>query len=239
MAGVGVRQRAAISPVSPRLSHPRPSFTLINASQHQIFGSAGLAYATAALTVTTLFFGELLPKALGVNNAEVVARRVLPIIIILSVVLNPVAKTFTLISSVGTIKDGSPCMHTWYTCFSAFCVVFVPLACPVNYVERCCAVAQARSDPGNRRTPSLPIVANCFGLLLPGFCGVFYHGGELGDTCSCFKPEQAYAVCCCCMLYAACCMLHAVSRLRSAPRSLGFPVPSRPRLLPFPPLPRS
>lgn len=69
-------------------------------SEHQIFGSAGLAYATAALTVTTLFFGELLPKALGVNNAEVVARRVLPIIIVLSVVLNPVAKTFTLISSV-------------------------------------------------------------------------------------------------------------------------------------------
>lgn len=70
----------------------------------QIFGSAGLAYATAALTVTTLFFGELLPKALGVNNAEVVARRVLPIIIVLSVVLNPVAKTFTLISSVGAVR---------------------------------------------------------------------------------------------------------------------------------------
>ncbi|CAM9554713.1 unnamed protein product, partial [Ectocarpus fasciculatus] len=66
----------------------------------QMFGSAGLAYATAALTVTTLFFGELLPKALGVNNAEVVARRVLPIIIVLSVVLNPVAKTFTLISTL-------------------------------------------------------------------------------------------------------------------------------------------
>lgn len=65
-----------------------------------MFGSAGLAYATAALTVTTLFFGELLPKALGVNNAEVVARRVLPVIIVLSVVLNPVAKTFTLISTV-------------------------------------------------------------------------------------------------------------------------------------------
>ncbi|CAM9142173.1 unnamed protein product, partial [Ectocarpus sp. 12 AP-2014] len=66
----------------------------------QMFGSAGLAYATAALTVTTLFFGELVPKALGVNNAEVVARRVLPIIIVLSVVLNPVAKTFTLISTL-------------------------------------------------------------------------------------------------------------------------------------------
>ncbi|CAM9772915.1 unnamed protein product, partial [Hapterophycus canaliculatus] len=66
----------------------------------QMFGSAGLAYATAALTVTTLFFGELLPKALGVNNAEVVARRVLPVIIVLSWVLNPVAKTFTLISTL-------------------------------------------------------------------------------------------------------------------------------------------
>lgn len=83
----------------------------------QIFGSAGLAYATAALTVTTLFFGELLPKALGVNNAEVVARRVLPIIIVLSVVLNPVAKTFTLISSVRTyirarlLRLAVPCVY--------------------------------------------------------------------------------------------------------------------------------
>lgn len=65
-----------------------------------MFGSAGLAYATAALTVTTLFFGELLPKALGVNNAEVVARRILPVIIVLSWVLNPIAKSFTILSKV-------------------------------------------------------------------------------------------------------------------------------------------
>lgn len=65
-----------------------------------MFGSAGLAYATAALTITTLFFGELLPKALGVNNAEVVARRILPIIIVLSWALNPVAKSFTILSKV-------------------------------------------------------------------------------------------------------------------------------------------
>lgn len=87
----------------------------------QIFGSAGLAYATAALTVTTLFFGELLPKALGVNNAEVVARRVLPIIIVLSVVLNPVAKTFTLISSVRAAADvvasGVLCLYSVATYF--------------------------------------------------------------------------------------------------------------------------
>lgn len=66
----------------------------------KIFGSAGLAYATAALTVTTLFFGELLPKALGVNNAEIVARSTLPVIIFISWALNPVAKSFTVLSKV-------------------------------------------------------------------------------------------------------------------------------------------
>lgn len=65
-----------------------------------MFGSAGLAYATAALTITTLFFGELLPKALGVNNAEIVARRILPLIIVLSNFLNPVARIFTFTSKV-------------------------------------------------------------------------------------------------------------------------------------------
>lgn len=76
-----------------------------------MFGSAGLAYATAALTVTTLFFGELLPKALGVNNAEVVARRILPVIIVLSVVLNPVARTFTLISKVFCNRSKPKIVH--------------------------------------------------------------------------------------------------------------------------------
>lgn len=66
----------------------------------QVFGSAGLAYATAALTLTTLFFGELLPKALGVSNAEAVARRTVPIIILISAVLNPLAKSITVLSKV-------------------------------------------------------------------------------------------------------------------------------------------
>ncbi len=39
----------------------------------QAFGSGGLAYSTGALTIITLFFGELLPKALGVSNPEMVS----------------------------------------------------------------------------------------------------------------------------------------------------------------------
>ena len=33
-----------------------------------------VAYSTVALTVFTLVFGELIPKSLGVSNAELVAR---------------------------------------------------------------------------------------------------------------------------------------------------------------------
>jgi len=61
----------------------------------QIFGSKGLPYATAALTVITLFFGELLPKALGVNNAEMVSRRMVPIINLMSVFLSPIGRGFS------------------------------------------------------------------------------------------------------------------------------------------------
>lgn len=45
--------------------------------------------ATAFLTVFTLFFGELVPKALGVSNAEMVARATVPVISLLAVILSP------------------------------------------------------------------------------------------------------------------------------------------------------
>lgn len=47
--------------------------------------------ATACLTVFTLFFGELLPKALGVSNAEMVARSLVPVISVLAVFFSPFA----------------------------------------------------------------------------------------------------------------------------------------------------
>jgi len=57
-----------------------------------------LAYATAGLTALTLFFGELLPKAWGVNNAEPVARRAAPLIVALSRVLGPLGTGFSTLA---------------------------------------------------------------------------------------------------------------------------------------------
>jgi putative hemolysin len=47
--------------------------------------------ATTFLTFFTLFFGELLPKALGVSNAEMVARATVPVISVLAVFFSPFA----------------------------------------------------------------------------------------------------------------------------------------------------
>ncbi|KAJ1451022.1 hypothetical protein M885DRAFT_447003 [Pelagophyceae sp. CCMP2097] len=57
-----------------------------------------LAYATTLLTALTLFLGELLPKALGVNNAEKVARFMIVPINALTVVLGPVGTQFAAAS---------------------------------------------------------------------------------------------------------------------------------------------
>ena len=56
--------------------------------------SKGIAIATAGLTAFTLFFQELVPKALGVSNAELVARAMVPTIAALSYVLNPIGMVF-------------------------------------------------------------------------------------------------------------------------------------------------
>ena len=46
------------------------------ATATEYFPSASLGLITAVLTAFTLFFGELLPKALAVSNSELVARKV-------------------------------------------------------------------------------------------------------------------------------------------------------------------
>jgi Mg2+/Co2+ transporter CorB len=56
--------------------------------------SKSVAMATAALTAFSLFFQELMPKALGVSNAELVARAMVPIIALLSIILNPIGLVF-------------------------------------------------------------------------------------------------------------------------------------------------
>ena len=48
----------------------------------------------------TLFFGELLPKALAVSNSEYVARKLVPVISRLSTLLLPVTATVTFLSDL-------------------------------------------------------------------------------------------------------------------------------------------
>jgi CBS domain containing-hemolysin-like protein len=69
------------------------------------FGLRGERYGALVLTGLTLFFVELLPKSVGVTNAEVVARFMVPPINIMSAIVSPLGislswlakKTLTLI----------------------------------------------------------------------------------------------------------------------------------------------
>jgi putative hemolysin len=54
-----------------------------------VFGTRGERYGALALTGLTLFFVELLPKSLGVTNAEVVARLMVPPVNVVSAIVAP------------------------------------------------------------------------------------------------------------------------------------------------------
>ena len=62
-------------------------FTHVTAS---VFGARGETWGAVALTTITLFFVELLPKSIGVTNAERVARLMVPPINILSTIVSPI-----------------------------------------------------------------------------------------------------------------------------------------------------
>lgn len=77
----------------------------------QLFGEAGVGYASIALTLVTLFFGEIVPKSLAVSNAELVARATLPLINFASFFLYPLGAlcstaTNALLALLGA-SDGS------------------------------------------------------------------------------------------------------------------------------------
>lgn len=74
------------------------STALFVSAASQLFPGLSLGTITAALTAVTLFFGELLPKALAVNNSELVARRLLPIVWRAAMVLRPLTAVITALS---------------------------------------------------------------------------------------------------------------------------------------------
>jgi Mg2+/Co2+ transporter CorB len=59
----------------------------------QIFGDAGVAYATIGMTLLVLIFGEVLPKTYAIINADRVALFVAPMVRILVTVFGPVVMT--------------------------------------------------------------------------------------------------------------------------------------------------
>ena len=63
-----------------------------------IFGTRGERYGAIALTALTLYFVELLPKSLGVVNAEVVARLTIPPINVLSAIVSPLGISLSFLA---------------------------------------------------------------------------------------------------------------------------------------------
>jgi len=70
-------------------------FTHIVASQ---FGLRGERYGAIVLTALTLFFVELLPKSIGVTNAEVVARLMVPPVNVVSTVVAPLGVSLSFLA---------------------------------------------------------------------------------------------------------------------------------------------
>jgi putative hemolysin len=63
--------------------------SLATALALDLFGNQGVAYATGAMTLVVLVFGEVTPKGLASANASLVARLVAPPILLLSRILFP------------------------------------------------------------------------------------------------------------------------------------------------------
>lgn len=76
------------------------STALFVATMSQLFPNISLGAITATLTAITLFFGELLPKALAVSNCELVARKLVPLISRLATILLPFTSTITFLSDL-------------------------------------------------------------------------------------------------------------------------------------------
>ena len=76
------------------------STALFVSTMAYIFPKLSLGSITAALTVVTLLFGEILPKALAVSNPEVVVRFAIKPINYVATLLQPLTSAVTLLSNL-------------------------------------------------------------------------------------------------------------------------------------------
>lgn len=66
------------------------SSALATAVMISLFGEAGVVYATAAMTVLILIFGEVMPKTYALHNADRMALAIAPVFRVLVAILAPV-----------------------------------------------------------------------------------------------------------------------------------------------------
>ncbi|WP_103333420.1 HlyC/CorC family transporter [Pseudotabrizicola formosa] len=64
--------------------------SLATALLTRVFGDSGVAFATMAMTILVLIFGEVLPKTLAIIAPESLASKVAPVIRVLIVVFSPI-----------------------------------------------------------------------------------------------------------------------------------------------------
>lgn len=76
--------------------------SIVTAIFSQLFGAAGLAYATVTMTVFILIFGEILPKAIGKDYAEFVAMQAVGIMSWFIWLLTPFSFLFNLFQKLLT-----------------------------------------------------------------------------------------------------------------------------------------
>ncbi|RYH05523.1 DUF21 domain-containing protein [archaeon] len=89
------------------------STALFVTSMSALFPRLSLGFITAALTVITLFCGELLPKALAVSNSELVARKIVPVLARMTSVLTPFTTSVTVLSSLVLRLTGEYCAYPY------------------------------------------------------------------------------------------------------------------------------
>ncbi len=72
-----------------------------------LFGSSGIGIATGVMTFLILVFGEITPKTFASQNAERISLIVARPVELLSIILSPVVKVFTVISKIMSKLLGS------------------------------------------------------------------------------------------------------------------------------------
>ena len=69
----------------------------------QLFGDAGIAYATLGMTLLVLVFAEVMPKTYAINTADKSALAVAPLINVIVTMLSPFTRTINAVVS-GTLR---------------------------------------------------------------------------------------------------------------------------------------